>query len=76
MLVEAAQRAGVPYQLEILRGGTTDAAVMQLVRAGVPSGCVSVPCRFIHSPSEMVDVQDVEQTIALLFEALSTDLPS
>jgi putative aminopeptidase FrvX len=37
---------------------------------------VSVPCRFIHSPSEMVDVQDVEQTIALLFEALSTDLPS
>lgn len=69
-LVAAAQEAGLPYQMEILLGGTTDAAAMQLVRAGVPSGCVSIPCRFIHSPSEMVDATDVENAITLLVTAL------
>jgi len=69
-LVAAAQEAGLPYQMEILLGGSTDAAAMQLVRAGVPSGCVSIPCRFIHSPSEMVDAADVENAITLLVTAL------
>jgi putative aminopeptidase FrvX len=69
-LVAAAKDAGLPYQMEILLGGTTDAAAMQLVRAGVPSGCVSIPCRFIHSPSEMVDEADVENAIALLVATL------
>ena len=69
-LVTAAQEAGLPYQMEILLGGTTDAAAMQLARSGVPSGCVSIPCRFIHSPSEMVDEADVENAITLLVTAL------
>ncbi len=72
LLIAAAQQAGVPYQLEILLGGTTDAAVMQLVRAGVPSGCLSVPCRFVHSPSEMVDIEDVENAVKVLLTALQT----
>ncbi|MFP4394765.1 MAG: M42 family metallopeptidase [Anaerolineales bacterium] len=70
MLVEAAKKAKIPYQMEVLLGGTTDAAAMQLVREGVPSGCVSVPCRFLHSPSEMVDREDVENAITLLLAAL------
>ncbi len=69
-LVAAAKEAGLPYQMEILLGGSTDAAAMQLVRAGVPSGCVSIPCRFIHSPSEMVDAADVENAITLLVTTL------
>jgi len=74
MLVAAAQKVGVPYQMEILVGGSTDAAAMQLVRSGVPSGCLSIPCRFVHSPSEMVDETDVEHAIALLLTALQTTL--
>jgi len=70
MLVEAAQRADIPYQLEILQFGSTDAAAMQLTRAGVPSGCVSIPCRYVHSSSEIVDRDDVEQAITLLKTAL------
>lgn len=71
-LVAAAQKAGIPYQMEILVGGSTDAAAMQLVHAGVPSGCVSIPCRYIHSPAEMVDETDVENAITLLLTALHT----
>ena len=70
-LIAAAERAGIPYQREILLGGSTDAAAMQLVRSGVPSGCVSIPCRYIHSPSEMIDVEDLEQTVRLLVAAFS-----
>ncbi len=70
-MVRTAQAARLPYQLEILEGGTTDASAMQLTRAGVPAGCMSIPCRYIHSPSEMVDYGDVENSVKLLVELIS-----
>lgn len=70
-MVETAEKAGIPYQLEVLEGGTTDARAMQLTRGGVPAGCLSIPTRYIHSPSEMVDYQDVLQSVRLLVALLS-----
>jgi len=70
LLVQRAKEADIPFQLEVLEGGTTDAAAMQLVRAGVPAGCLSIPCRYVHSPSEMVDEEDVENSVRLLLEVL------
>jgi endoglucanase len=71
VMVETAEKAGIPYQMEVLEGGTTDARAMQLARAGVPAGCVSIPCRYVHSPSEMVDYRDVQNSVKLLVELLS-----
>jgi endoglucanase len=76
MLVAAAETAEVPYQIEVLLRGSTDAMAMQLVRAGVASGCVSLPCRYVHSPSEMVDENDVEHAIELLVTALRDPMNS
>jgi endoglucanase len=70
LLVQAAEAVGVPYQMEVLTQGTTDAAVTQLVRAGVPSGCLSIPSRYTHSPSEMVDLGDVEGAVKVLVAAV------
>lgn len=70
-MVKAAEKAHLPYQLEILEGGTTDARAMQLTRAGVPVGCLSIPCRYVHSPSEMVDYNDVQNGVRLLVALLS-----
>jgi len=70
-MVRGAEKLGLPYQMEILEGGSTDARAMQLTRAGVPAGCLSIPCRYIHSPSEMVDLNDVQQAVQLLVELLS-----
>jgi endoglucanase len=70
LLIQRAKAASIPYQLEVLEFGTTDAAAMQLVRAGVPAGCLSIPCRYVHTPSEMVDERDVEQAVRLLLEVL------
>ena len=73
LMIESAKKADIPYQLEILTEGTTDAAAMQLVRAGVPAGCLSIPCRYGHTPSEMVDENDVLDGIRLLLEVLKQD---
>jgi tetrahedral aminopeptidase len=69
-MVRTADQAHLPYQLEVLEGGTTDARAMQVSRAGVPVGCLSIPCRYIHSPSEMVDYNDVQNAVKLLVELL------
>lgn len=70
-MVKTAEKDHIPYQLEILEGGTTDARALQLTRAGVPAGCLSIPTRYIHSPSEMVDYGDVQNAVRLLVELLS-----
>ncbi|NPV84549.1 MAG: M42 family metallopeptidase [Anaerolineae bacterium] len=70
-LINRAESANIPYQLEVLEEGSTDARAIQISRAGVPSGCVSIPCRYIHSPSEMVNYNDVVNTVKLLVEFLS-----
>lgn len=70
-MVQTAEAQGIPYQMEVLEGGTTDAAAMQLTRMGVLAGCLSIPTRYIHSPSEMVDTADVEHSVDLLVALLS-----
>ena len=56
---------------EVLESGTTDARAMQVARAGVPAGCLSIPTRYVHSPSEMVDTGDVQNSVKLLVALLS-----
>ena len=73
-MADTAEKAGIPYQLEVLEGGTTDARAIQLARAGVPVGCMSIPTRYIHSPSEMVDYNDVLQAVRLLVELISNPI--
>lgn len=70
-MVDTAEVEKLPYQLEILDGGTTDAKSIQLTRAGVPAGCISIPCRYVHSPSEMVDYDDVQNAVRLLSALIS-----
>lgn len=65
-MTATAEKKGIPYQREVLLGGTTDARAMQLVRGGIPVGCISIPCRYVHSPSEMVDLRDVENAVKLV----------
>lgn len=68
-LRRAAEENGLPWQDEILLGGSTDARSMQKSKNGVLSGCVSIPCRNIHSPAEIIDLNDLKQTAALLAAA-------
>ncbi len=69
-IVETAEKHGIPYQFEILPGGTTDAAIIQLTRAGIPTGALSIPTRYIHSPIELLDIRDAANTVRLLVKFL------
>jgi tetrahedral aminopeptidase len=69
-MIHTAEKNRIPYQREVLLGGTTDARAMQLVRGGVPVGCVSIPCRYVHTASEMVDMNDVENAVKLIVALL------
>lgn len=70
-MVKTAEAAEIPYQLEVLERGGTDGRAIQMTRSGVPAGCLSIVSRYIHSPSEMVDSDDVENAVRLLVKLLS-----
>ena len=71
IMKQRAEEANIPYQLEVLTGGTTDARPIQIANGGSAAGCISIPCRYVHSQSETVDADDVENSIKLLVEILS-----
>jgi len=70
MLVEAAEENNIPYQLETGLPGSTDAARIALTREGVPSGVISVPTRYIHSPTSLVSLKDMENAVKLTVAAI------
>lgn len=70
-MVNRAEADGIPYQLELLTLGTTDAAQIQKSRAGVPSGAISIPCRYVHTTSETVDMHDLEACVKLVTGLIS-----
>ena len=55
----------------MLLGGTTDARAIQTTQAGIPSGCVSIATRYVHSPSETVSYTDVLNSVKLMVALLS-----
>ena len=65
-LREIAEQEGIPYQLEVLPRGGTDAAAMQRSRAGIPVCTLSIPNRYTHSVVECVHKEDVAAAITLL----------
>jgi putative aminopeptidase FrvX len=67
LLAETAEAEGIDYTISASgRGTSTDADVLQISRSGIPTGVVSIPLRYMHSPVEMVDLRDVEATVELL----------
>lgn len=75
LMVDLAEKNGIKYQLEVLERGGTDAGAIQLTREGIPAGTLSIPCRYVHTPCETVDMGDVEACVRLL-AALVDELAS
>jgi putative aminopeptidase FrvX len=73
-LVRAARKQSIPFQVEAdPRPTGTDARAIQMARGGVATGLVSIPLRYMHTPSEVVDLEDVERCVQLLV-AFALDL--
>ena len=73
-LEELAKAQGIPSQRDVLRCGGTDAGVIHQTRAGVRTSGISIPCRYTHSPLEMVDRRDVDACVALTLSFAQAEL--
>jgi len=67
-----AKEFNIPAQLEVSEGGTTDATAIFLSRSGIPAGVLSVPTRYIHSPVEVLSLDDIDKAAELMARALET----
>lgn len=66
-LVDCAEKANIPIQIEAdPRPTGTDARSIQIAREGVPTGLVGIPLRYMHTPSEVIDLDDLEAVVQLL----------
>ena len=76
LLIQAAKARKIPHQIEAEPRGTgTDANVMQISRAGVAAGLLSVPNRYMHTQVEVVCLTDLENAAKLLAEAVARITP-
>ncbi|HJQ73911.1 MAG TPA: M20/M25/M40 family metallo-hydrolase [Gaiellaceae bacterium] len=67
LLHDTAEAEGIPFGIEVTRGNThTDADAVYLSRHGVATGLVSVPLRYMHSPIETVDLDDIESAVQVI----------
>ena len=73
-IMNIAKKMKIPIQLEIVEGGTTDATAIHLTQHGVPSCVISIPSRYIHSTSEVVNLKDVVNASKLLRAFAETKL--
>jgi len=69
-LKDAADQNSITVQMEVGSGGTTDATAIHLTKGGIPSTTISPPTRYIHSPVEVLDINDIECGVKLLVAAL------
>jgi len=67
LLHDTAERDGIPFMVEVVRGTTyTDADAYHLSRAGIATGLISIPTRYMHTPTEVVSLDDLEAAVKLL----------
>jgi putative aminopeptidase FrvX len=69
-LIDTAEEEKIPFQLESGLLGSTDAARISITRQGIPSGTVSIPTRYIHSPVGMLSLKDIESSAKLTAAAI------
>lgn len=66
-LVAAAEAEGIAYQIEAEPGVTgTDARAIQMARGGIPCGLISIPLRYMHTPTEVISLSDLEDAVKLI----------
>lgn len=67
-LINTAEKYGIKYQFDIAKGAT-DGSAIHVTRCGIKTAALSIPLRYMHTPYEVVDISDVEETIKLLVKA-------
>ncbi|MEW5758796.1 MAG: M42 family metallopeptidase [Candidatus Omnitrophota bacterium] len=70
ILVETAKKNNIKYQMDIIDGGMTDGATVYMNKTGVPTGVISIPSRYIHAPSGVFCIDDLDACIELAIKSI------
>ena len=70
ILIDAAKKNKIKYQIDVIEGGMTDGAIIHMNREGVPTGVLSVPTRYIHSPTGVFHIEDLNAAVDLAVKAV------
>ncbi|HDI72940.1 MAG: M42 family peptidase [Candidatus Altiarchaeales archaeon] len=70
LLIKTAKKYKIPYQIDVLEGGMTDGAIIYLTREGIPTGVISIPTRYIHGPTGIFSMRDLNNSVRLLTKVL------
>lgn len=70
LLIKTAKKYKIPYQIDVLEGGMTDGAIIYLTREGIPTGVISIPTRYIHGPTGIFSMKDLNNSVRLLTKVL------
>ncbi len=74
-IITIAKKNKIPLQLDAAnagQSGSTDAAIIQLIRQGIPSISIGIPCKYIHTNNETINLNDMENTVKLITKAIET----
>jgi len=71
-LKQAAETNNIPYQLKVGTRGQTDASIIHLSREGIPTGVISTPSRYIHTPVTVMKMSDLEKSVQLIVKAVES----
>lgn len=69
---DVADKNKIKLQLDILSAGATDASVTPMIREGIPSLAILTPTRYLHTPVEIVDMNDVKNSVKLVTELVKS----
>ena len=70
LLISTAKANKIKYQIDVVEGGMTDGAIIYMNREGVPTGVLSIPTRYIHSPTSVFNIDDVNSAIELAVKVI------
>lgn len=65
LFVETAKQRRIKYQLDVIEGGMTDGAIIYMNREGIPTGVLSIPTRYVHAPTGVFSMDDLDTTVTL-----------
>jgi endoglucanase len=70
LMIDTASKNKIPYQIDIIDGGTTDGAAIYINREGILTGILSIPTRYIHAPTSVFNIKDINSTIKLAVKTI------
>lgn len=76
LLKKTAESNGIPYQMEVLHIGGTNAYGLERTGAGIAAGALSIATRYIHTPSEVCDLEDCDKAVSLIAALAKEEIPN